>query len=84
VDEQMARHVLDQAFELWFAPELNRKVAAGLISEGFKVWGVQVLMDLDLDRPKIRFNEEIQGVFEAEVGDTLKKGEIVPLPEKCA
>jgi len=59
--------VLQQAFELWFEPEIRRRQAAGAIPQPSSLFAAQLLMEPGRP-PVIRFNGEIRGVFQARPG----------------
>jgi len=79
VDEKAVRRTLEQAFRLWFKPELDKRAAAGTIKPGFKVWGVQVVLDLEAEQPKVRINEEIRGAFIGRTRRTPKVSDVLVL-----
>ena len=79
MDEKVARNALEGAFRLWFTPELERRTALGLIPAGFKLWAVQVVLDLDAEAPKVRFNQEVRGAFVASTRRPTKLGEAILL-----
>ncbi len=63
-EAQFTRTVIGNAFKLWFGPELDRRVAAGELPRGVKIWAAQII--IDLEQPHIiNFNEQIQGVLAA-------------------
>lgn len=79
MDEEFGRRVLEQAFELWFRPELDRRAASGAVPPGFVMWGGQVVLNLDRDHPEVRINNEIRGVFQAKATRQIAVGEAVGL-----
>lgn len=79
MDEKTARAALEQAFRLWFEPELKRRKTVGAIPPAFKLWAVQVVLDLDADDPEVRFNEEIRGAFIGSTRGPAKVGKAVLL-----
>src|SRR5207302_7856928 len=62
-------------------PELDRRVASGMIPHGFVVWGAQVILDLDRKQPEVRINSEIRGVFQAKATRSIAAGEAVGLAD---
>jgi hypothetical protein len=78
MDEKAASRILEQAFKLWIEPELKRRAADGRIKQGFAVWAVQVVLNVDAD-PEIRINQEVKGVFVARPGKKAKPGETLLL-----
>jgi len=78
MDAKAASRTLEQAFRLWFEPELRRRAAEGRIEKGFAVWAVQVVLNFDAD-PQIRLNQEVKGAFVARAGKKAKRGETLLL-----
>jgi hypothetical protein len=81
MNPKSASRTLEQAFRLWFEPELKRREATGSIGKEFAVWAGQVVMNLDAD-PVVRINEEIRGAFVARAGKAglrAKPGEAILL-----
>jgi hypothetical protein len=62
LDDETALAVIQNAFDLWFAPELDRRVADGRLPNGFAVWAVQAIIDPE-SHTHIYFNEQLQGVL---------------------
>ena len=65
MDEEGARRLLEQAFVLWFQPEVERRTAVGTLPNGFVLWAGQVIMDVDRTNPVVRLNGEVRGVLTA-------------------
>lgn len=81
-EAQFTRTVIGNAFKLWFGPELDRRVAAGELPRGFKVWGAQII--IDLEQPHIiNFNEQIEGVLAAHKtpGASIEVGQVVSMQD---
>jgi uncharacterized protein (UPF0332 family) len=81
MDDNGASRALKQAFQLWFEPEIKRRVAEGRIGKDFSVWAAQVVMNLDAD-PVVRINNEVRGAFVAragKIGSKAKAGETIRL-----
>lgn len=74
----MTEAVIQNAFKLWFFPEYERRVAAGTLPAGHKLFAAQVIIQMDRP-PEIHFDTEIRGVLSAEVAklDGIKKGDVV-------
>lgn len=81
MEPDIALKVIQNAFDLWFAPELDRRIAAGQLPVGFKVWAAQVVLDPDADQPRIYFNEQVRGVMQGRANRPIKKGEVVRLAD---
>jgi uncharacterized protein (UPF0332 family) len=79
MDKEFTENVINNAFRLWFIPEIERRKLNGIVPNDYRVWGAQVIMDLDNPEPIIHFNEEIHGVFRAEVLKKVKVGEKISL-----
>lgn len=59
---EFADNLYDNVFKLWANPEIERRRSAGMVSEGYKPWAVQVLMD-PAAPTQVRFDHEVNGVF---------------------
>jgi hypothetical protein len=68
--------VLGNVFEIWFSPEIERRRAAGVISDDFVLWMAQVLFPED-GQSSIRLNDEVKGVMTLEADRPVQKGEVV-------
>ena len=75
--EDGADRMLQQAFELWFQPEIDRRVSAGTLPSEFSVWAAQVIMEPDGDSPVVRFSDQIRGVLTGRTTRPVAAGEIV-------
>jgi len=73
--------VLQNAFQLWFEPEIHRRQDAGLLPKPFHIWGAQVLLEVG-KQPLVFFNDQIRGVFKAGIDPNataeVEKGDAVP------
>lgn len=78
--EEGVKRMLEQAFELWLSPELERRRAAGEISADFSLTAAQRLQWPD-GRISIRLNEEIRGVASTKLTRYVEKGEPVFLSD---
>jgi uncharacterized protein (UPF0332 family) len=74
--------VLQNAFQLWFEPEIQRRQESGRLPKPFHLWAAQVLLEVG-KQPVIFFNDQIRGVLKAGIDPKataeIKKGESVPL-----
>lgn len=75
--QEFAEVVINNAFRLWFIPELDRRRADGRIPDGFELRAAQVVMDLNNPSPVVRINEEVRGVLEARAARPIEKGQPV-------
>lgn len=80
-DADWAALALQNAFALWFTPELEHRAEQGILRRGSIVWGVQAILDLDLPAPIIRINSEISGVFRARSKGPVEKGQHLSFSE---
>ncbi len=75
----MHERVVQQAMQLWFEPEIQRRQQAGLLEVPFSLRAAQVIMFAD-ERPYvIRLNEEVQIAGKARLKNVqgLTKGDII-------
>jgi hypothetical protein len=78
-EEELGQNLLQQAFDLWIHPEIERRQTAGQLPDDFVLRGAQVIMNLDADAPEARLNEEVRAVAHARAARPIEKGE--PLTE---
>jgi hypothetical protein len=71
---------LHQAFALWINPEIERRKAAGLISETFSLGTAQVLFG-DEGPPIVRLNEEVRGKLLVKAARDVKQGDLLRAEE---
>lgn len=77
-DNEMGQRVLEQALQIWIAPELERRREAGLLPSDFVLRAAQIVMNVDAPT-KVRLNAEVKLVVEVrplhnraiEVGDSI-------------
>jgi len=73
--------VLQNAFQLWFEPEIHRRQETGLLPKPFHIFAAQVLLEIG-KQPIISFNDQVRGVLKAGVDANataeIKKGDTVP------
>lgn len=85
LDNEIATRVMQQAFDLWINPEIERRRAAGRLPEDFALYAAQVVMDLDSELPQVRLNGEVKAVMSApasrpvELGEELSPAEFGPI-----
>ncbi|MGY4317242.1 hypothetical protein [Bradyrhizobium sp. JR3.5] len=70
----------NHAFELWFWPELRRRVDNGTLQLPFKLARAQVLFSDGLE-PQVRFNGEVHGAMEFKAARPVKAGQPVSVAD---
>jgi len=65
-DLEFTSSVLQNAFDLWFDPEIKRRQASGSLPTPFHVWAVQVLLEVGKP-PSIFLNDQLKGVLQAQI-----------------
>jgi len=79
MDQKEAAHLLEQSFQLWFNPEIQRRRDRGVISSSYPLWAGQVIMDLELESPIVRLNEEVHAFVHGKAARPITAGEAVAL-----
>ena len=77
MDADMARRVVEQAYEFWIGPEFERRRRAGELPDDFVLHGAQVIFDMDAELPKVRLNEEVKAVAVVTATRAIEKGQRV-------
>lgn len=80
LDKEGAERLLQQAFELWINPEIERRRAIGELKEPFSLQYAQRLQWPD-GNITIRLNEEVQGIAFAKANRDVRKGDPVLLSD---
>lgn len=80
-EPELTRNVLQEAFNLWVAPEIERRKQAGWIPASFVLNGAQVILNLDADAPEIRLNEEVRATARIKANRAFQQGESVKASE---
>jgi hypothetical protein len=80
LDEKRVTKLFNQAWELWFGPEIERRGEAGLLPEHLVLSRMQVIFTDDR-LPEIRLNEEVHGQMIARVHRPVRLGEELLLDE---
>lgn len=80
-ESELARNVLQGTFNLWVAPEIERRKQAGRIPASFVLNGAQVILNLDADAPEIRLNEEVRATARIKASRAFQRGESVKASE---
>src|SRR3989442_14321957 len=63
---EMTETVLQNAFDLWFEPEIKRRQAAGILPTPFSLWAAQVLIEPD-GPATIHFNDRLRDGFKIKI-----------------
>jgi hypothetical protein len=66
--------------QICFSPEIRRRFEAGVLPEGFLLWGAQLLQPHGGGQV-VRINEELRGVPYLRTGRAVEKGESVKLSD---
>ena len=61
--QEMGQRVLQQTFDLWISPEIERRRQRGVIDDSFTLRAAQVIFDPDVGAPVVRLNEEVMAVL---------------------
>ncbi len=77
MEDDLGPKLIQQAFDLWINPEIERRRAAGRLPDGFTLYMAQVIFDLDAAAPEVRLNEEVRIALKVPATRPLEKGEIV-------
>jgi HEPN domain-containing protein len=80
LDEEAGTNLFNQAWELWFKPEIERRGEAGLLPEPLTLSRMQVIFT-DERPPEIRLNDEVHGQMLARIARPFRLGEEVLLDE---
>jgi hypothetical protein len=72
--EEGMQRFLDQVFELWINPELERRRADGTLADDFALQKAQIIFNID-QAPKVRINEEVKALAHLVVNRRIEKGE---------
>lgn len=76
--QEMGQRVMQQTFDLWIHPEVERRRQRGVVDDSFALRAVQVIFDPDLDAPIVRLNEEVMAVIQGRAKRApIQQGELV-------
>jgi HEPN domain-containing protein len=75
MDEQVSEAVIQQAMEFWINPEIERRRAAGALSEDFALSAAQVILDPNAAEPEVRLNDEVKAALLVEANREVVRGE---------
>jgi uncharacterized protein (UPF0332 family) len=67
---------LQQVFELWVMPEVERRQSAGQVPPNFQLWSAQVVFEVDAP-VKVRLNNEVRAMMKVRATRAVAKGEAV-------
>jgi HEPN domain-containing protein len=76
-DTKLGDAVVQQAFEFWIGPEIQRRREAGELPDDFALHGAQVIFGMDEGPPEVRLNHEVKAVAVVEAARAIEKGEEV-------
>src|SRR5262245_351669 len=77
-EDSTFRTTLNQVFELWVTPEVQRRQAAGTLPKPFGFRCAQVVMNVGAGAPEVRLNDEVKAVMLGKPRrKDLKKGDAV-------
>jgi len=75
-DDEAQKRIVNQAFELWINPEIERRANAGLLQVPVELYMAQVVWPDDKSI-SVRLNEEVKGVAWTRMGRPIEKGDPV-------
>ena len=76
INEEAAQRILEQAFELWIDPEVQRRRELGVLPEQFELIAAQQLQWPD-GRVTVRLNDEVQGKGMLRAPREVQAGEVL-------
>jgi uncharacterized protein (UPF0332 family) len=76
VEGESSDRTLQQVFELWVIPEVERRRSSGQLSPNFQLWRAQIVFDVDAP-VRVRLNDEVQSVMKVRASRAITKGEAV-------
>lgn len=71
---------VEQFFELWINPEIERRHKEGRLPEDFVLFAAQVIMNFD-SPTEVRLNKEVKAVVRGESSRPTTKGEMVSIDD---
>ncbi len=72
-----ADRIIEQTFDFWINPEIERRRQAGPLPEGFTLYAAQIIWNVDARGPEVRFNQEVRAVLRARATRAVTPGEDV-------
>ena len=73
--------LLQQAFDLWLIPEIERRRQAGAIAEDWTLERAQVIFGNGDEPPAVRLNGEVKGTAIVTAARAIEKGEMITLDD---
>ena len=73
----MGERVVEQAYEFWIGPEIERRRTARELPHDFALRAAQVIFGIDEEPPRVRLNEEVKAVAVVKAARAIEKGEAV-------
>jgi hypothetical protein len=67
LDQKGVNRFLEQCFELWINPELEKRKQSGQITESFILNSAEVVMFGDGKPLVVRLNEEVSSIFQVSI-----------------
>lgn len=80
LSEEGQQRLLQQSFELWITPEVERRRAAGQLPEAFQLLSAQRLQWPN-GRIEVRLNEEIRGIAAVRANRPVEKDDVALLSD---
>jgi HEPN domain-containing protein len=75
IDAKMGEAVVEQAFDFWIGPEIERRREVGQLPENFELQAAQVIFGMEERSPEVRLNEEVKAVATVVAARAIAKGE---------
>ncbi len=77
INDEMASRVVEQAFEFWINPEIERRRSDGRLPDDFTLQAAQIIFNVDADAPEVRLNGEVEALAQAKAKRDIEKGEAI-------
>ncbi len=76
VEGESPDRTLQQVFDVWVAPEVERRRSAGQLPPNFQLWQAQIVFEVDAP-VRVRLNDEVRSVMKVRATRAIAKGEAV-------
>lgn len=76
LDDNAISRTFEQAWSIWINPEIERRRKKGLIGDSFLLKRAQIVLRIN-QKPKVKFNEEVEVIAEVKVNRDVIKGEAI-------
>lgn len=76
-EENLGQNLMQQALDLWINPEIERRQEAGYLPDDFVLSKAQIIMNVGIDTPEVRFNEEVKAVARFRATRAINEGELI-------